>query len=296
MAKQVINGQGFEYAIATAFSSALGCKIITNSSFNIAKKCHAQMAIKDRQLAGHSAKNITSFLAQRDNTLGGNAVSITLQDSKAGKSGDVRDILIDCQGKIVGISVKHKHYAIKHPRLSNTIDFGKQWGNCPVSSQYWKKVKPIFDDLEARKQKNQKFNQIKNKKSTIYLPILTAFEDELKRLCEDCGKNFIAKFFQYLIGHDKDFYKAICDKEESVIESVNINGTLAWGSRWKIPNRIESIKRVRGSESTLTVIFDGGWQISFRLHSASTKVEASLKFDVTFTGIASNVSRVSIPH
>ena len=40
-----------------------------------------------------------------------------------------------------------------------------------------------------------------------------------------------------------------------------------------------------GSTNTVEMFLDNGWQLSFRIHSASTKVEPSLKFDVQFIGM-----------
>lgn len=34
------------------------------------------------------------------------------------------------------------------------------------------------------------------------------------------------------------------------------------------------------SKTTVMVTFDEGWQLSFRIHSASTRLESSLKFDI----------------
>ncbi len=36
----------------------------------------------------------------------------------------------------------------------------------------------------------------------------------------------------------------------------------------------------KNSSTILELIMDNGWQISFRIHNASSKVEPSLKFDV----------------
>ncbi len=127
-----------------------------------------------------------------------------------------------------------------------------------------------------------------------YLPMLAAFEDELRRLCEDYAKQFISPFFQYLVG-TKDYYKVVCFPDRASITSVNINGTLKWGKRWKMPSRIEQIRRKPSSNSTLLVTFEGGWQLSFRLHSARSMVEPSLKFDIQFIGMPQNVARHEIP-
>jgi len=34
---------------------------------------------------------------------------------------------------------------------------------------------------------------------------------------------------------------------------------------------------------------DGGWQFSFRIHNASTKVETSLKFDIQIVGMPTTI-------
>lgn len=39
-----------------------------------------------------------------------------------------------------------------------------------------------------------------------------------------------------------------------------------------------------GSDSTMILTMDHGWTISFRIHSAATKVERSLKFDISLIG------------
>jgi len=39
------------------------------------------------------------------------------------------------------------------------------------------------------------------------------------------------------------------------------------------------------SENTMELICNNGWQISFRIHSASSKIETSMKFDVQLIGV-----------
>lgn len=38
------------------------------------------------------------------------------------------------------------------------------------------------------------------------------------------------------------------------------------------------------SLTTLNMVLDGGWSISFRIHNAEKKVVPSLKFDINLTG------------
>ena len=50
------------------------------------------------------------------------------------------------------------------------------------------------------------------------------------------------------------------------------------------PERIVEFEFKENSETTLNMILDGGWEISFRLHNASSNVECSLKFDIKLLG------------
>ena len=294
------NGKAFEYALADALGRGIGCKIVDDESFRHAQGMYASIdtgKTKERRLKGRidsGAGNVAGFILSKDRKLK-HARSIRIQGSKFGQSGDVRDIVVHCRDGDVGFSAKHNHYAIKHSRLSHKIDFGKEWGGHAVSADYWSRVRPIFAGMEKQRRAGKLFRDIPNKSSTLYLPVLTAFEDELQRLCEEHSRRFIEPVFRYLIGR-QDYYKVICRARESIIIPVNMGGTLTWGAKWKIPTRIEQIKRKPRTESTLLVSFAGGWQISFRLHNATSKVEPSLKFDIQFVGMSSNVTQHHISH
>ncbi len=69
-----------------------------------------------------------------------------------------------------------------------------------------------------------------------------------------------------------------------------MHGTLGWGTRLPFPNRLIEISMRENSDNTLNMIFDRGWQISFRIHNASSRVEPSLKFDIAPIGFPSIMS------
>lgn len=48
----------------------------------------------------------------------------------------------------------------------------------------------------------------------------------------------------------------------------------------KLPNRIIELEFKENPDTTLMMILDEGWQISFRIHSASPFIENSLKLDI----------------
>lgn len=56
-----------------------------------------------------------------------------------------------------------------------------------------------------------------------------------------------------------------------------------------MPTQFYHIDFKQDSDNTIEVVCDEGWQISMRIHSASSKVEPSLKFDVQLISFPSTV-------
>lgn len=225
---------------------------------------------------------------------------LELVSDQAGQTGDVRDILMirSLQKWEVGISAKNNHRAVKHSRLSNQINFGEKWLGVSCSNNYFKEITPIFDMLAAlrAKDKSTKWTSIENMHQVVYLPILDAFRKELLRLDKE-NPNIVAEnLVQYLIGN-QDFYKVIKGKKKVEIQAYNLHGSLnlpfekikpkAKIPKLKLPTRLIEIVYQENSTTTLLVSLNGGWQISFRIHNASSRIEPSLKFDINL---------VSAPH
>ena len=105
---------------------------------------------------------------------------------------------------------------------------------------------------------------------------------------------------EYLLG-EFDFYKVIGidSKRITQIESYNLRGTLnKQGNKKKrsielsistLSARIVSLEYKPYSKNTLEIYLDGGWQFSFIIHNASTKVETSLKFDIQIIGMPTTI-------
>ena len=61
------------------------------------------------------------------------ANKLYLPSSMQGKYGDVRDIILFTKNnEEIGFSIKNRHKAVKHSRLSANIDFGKEWLGIPL--------------------------------------------------------------------------------------------------------------------------------------------------------------------
>ncbi len=232
---------------------------------------------------------------------------LSIQPDSAGMKGDVRDVvcLRKQNGWEIGLSCKHNHHAVKHSRLSDTIDFGKEWVEVPCSKEYFDSVVPLFSELRSLRDNSKNagdpmlWEAIENKAEKYYRPILEAFMKELSRIADD-HKETPERLIRYLLGRN-DFYKVITDdnRRTTRVEAINIAGTLNSNSGseraitkvpiLKMPTQFYHIGFKQESDNTIEVACDEGWQISMRIHNASSKVEPSLKFDVQLVSFPSSV-------
>lgn len=239
---------------------------------------------------------------------GNEPLFLSIQPDAAGIKGDVRDVLCirNQNGWQIGFSCKHNHHSVKHSRLSDTIDFGADWLGVPCSKEYFNEVVPLFSKLREYRDtskatgKPMLWEEIEDKSTEYYIPILKSFMKELERIDKDSEKNIPEALIRYLLGR-YDFYKVITDDKNRTtrIEAINISGTLnqsSGGERsiakvpiLKMPTKFYHIGFKEGSDNTIEVVCDEGWQISMRIHNASSRVEPSLKFDVQLVSFPSSV-------
>ena len=235
---------------------------------------------------------------------GDDELVLKIQQDSRGEEGDVRDILMvrrNIEWEI-GLSLKHNHFAVKHSRLSRSLDFGDKWFGVPCSKKYWEDIKPIFDYLVEEKFKGTNWSELPAKEVDVYIPLLTAFMNEVRRSNEN-DNSIPRKMVEYLLG-EFDFYKVvgIDNKRITQIQTFNLHGTLNQSSKKEmpkikipiasLPSRIVSLEFKPDSANTIELYMDGGWQFSFRIHNASTKVEPSLKFDVQILGIPTAIMTI----
>lgn len=239
---------------------------------------------------------------------GSGALSLVIQTDAQGIAGDVRDVVCvrGANGWQIGLSCKHNHHAVKHSRLSATIDFGAEWFGIPCSRQYFNTVVPIFTELRnmrataiANESSVPLWNDIPDKAERYYVPILNAFLTEMRQLADN-HPEIPSKLIEYMLGR-YDFYKVITDDrhETTRVEAINIAGTLnraANGhrsivdvSKLRLPSRFYHMGFVPGSDNKIEVVCDEGWNLTMRIHNASSRIEPSLKFDVQLVSLPSTV-------
>lgn len=302
MATQTVNGKAFEYALLLEFYERLNkitsVSIKENEPYHNAKRCFDGFVRNEQDTFRITASAGINFLIDIEPRLS-NGISkedllvLEIVGDQAGQTGDVRDVLIirSLQKWEIGISAKNNHRAVKHSRLSLNIDFGEKWLGVPCSQNYFDEIKPIFDMLANLKayDKSTKWTSIEDMHQVVYIPILNAFRKELLRLDKENSSIVAENLVQYLIGKE-DFYKVIKGNKKVEIQAYNLSGTLnlpfesvkpkARIPKLKLPSRLIEIVYQDNSTTTLLVSLNEGWQISFRIHNASSRVEPSLKFDI----------------
>lgn len=303
-------GRAYEYAWMNALCCALQssggkARILHNSSFEANERAWGQMNDEMRQLLQLSADSAVDTILESEPLMcDGSELLLSFQRDSAGTDGDVRDIVIkrDDISWEIGLSIKHNHEAVKHSRLSHRLDFGKEWFHVPCSRQYWDAVQPIFDRLKREKSNKAKWSAIADKEQSVYLPLLRAFMDEINRAYA-ADTDMPKKMVEYLIGTN-DYYKAVShdSKRLTVIHTFNIHGTLNRPSKRRIsaifvpvvelPTELVALRLKPNSTNTVEMYLNNGWQLSFRIHNASTNVEPSLKFDVQFIGSPATILNI----
>ena len=300
---QMVSGKAFEYAILKEFKEKLNeltnVDVVENDALITAQGCFNEFSLEEQGRYLLTASFAVNFLMDIEprlkHDIGANDIlQLEILTDYQGQLGDVRDILIirSLQKWEIGISAKNNHKAVKHSRLSNDIDFGEKWLGIKCSKEYFKKVDKIFTPLQQIKIKSgstQKWSTLTNKEDDVYIPILNAFKDELLRIYNTSPQHVAGKLIEYLVGN-KDFYKVIKSNNSVEIQAYNIHGTLNLPfqnvepkfktPKVNLPNEITNIVFKKNSKTTLIVKFNNDWELSFRIHNASSRIEPSLKFDI----------------
>ena len=137
----------------------------------------------------------------------------------------------------------------------------------------------------------------------LYRTSAKAFVNEIKNSNQN-NPDIPKKMVEYLLG-EFDFYKVISvdNKKLTQIQTYNLRGTLNQPSKQQtakikvpvsyLPTRIISLDFKPNSSNTVELYMDNGWQFSFRIHNASTKVETSLKFDVQIIGMPATIIMIN---
>lgn len=290
MATQTENGKAFEWAMALAVHEISNFPIVSSPASTTAQEKYRLISDKKRDEFSIAARLSVEHIWEKEKHRLGDVGHITLASDVEGQTGDVIDVLITGKATI-GISCKTNHDALKHSRLSSSIDFVKKWGleSTGCSKEYWDSIRPLFTELQKIRQSSNHttlWSELTDVPGNYYWPILDAFATEILRLQNQniAGNNLLCKqLFLYLVGN-QDFYKVMSHTGKVEIQAFNFNGNLSV-PKMKIPEKIITIDNQNGGQYSKTIRFTNGYTINFRIHNASSRVEASLKFDIRMLGV-----------
>lgn len=281
----------------------------TNSSYAAAHRAYDSIDDMQRAMLAQAAKAAIQKIFELEPRIIENSndvLELMIQPDTRGELGDVRDIIIrrhNIQWEI-GLSLKINHFAAKHSRLGYNLDFGQKWFGIRCSEQYWNAVNPIFTCLSEWKEENMRWRDIPDKEISVYRPILQAFIEEIRRAYDINGDIVPKRMIEYILGQF-DFYKVIGleNRRLTEIQAFNLHGHLNKPSTniqtdfvipvSELPTRIIDIGFKPNSNNTVELYLDSGWQLSFRIHSASTRVETSLKFDIQIIGMPATIITIN---
>ncbi len=298
------HGKAFEYALLEAIVSSLADSqpvVVQDSKALIkARASFDAMPLDERANFSKAAVVGASILIAREPKLEyspgtADPLVLSIQSDQKGQEGDVRDIIAARikENWQIGFSAKNNHKAVKSSRLAKELDFGQSWLSYPCSEPYRLRVREIFERLASRQGKIC-WRDIGEEKYQIYEDVLNAFRSELWEIYQILGAEVPDRLIRYLIGNF-DFYKVMKFKTRTQVQPFNLNSTLGQRSSMrkaqpesevlKLPRKILDISfKNDDSKTTVCVVCDAGWQLSFRIHNASEIVEPSLKFDITLIG------------
>lgn len=307
VSNNTVNGKAFEYACLNNLYKRMQTyrrkvSIIDSPAFKTANAAYNSLPPDAQNRYDKGANTgIEMLVAMEPRLVFGDdnfELSIAADNLAKGPKGDVRDVCCFGNHWQFGISCKHNHDALKHPRITAGKDFGSDWMEVPCSKEFIDEVSPVIDQLIVYGDQGTQWNTIPNKQNDYYVPILNAYMAEFDRMCQRYG-DIPTRLMSYFFGYF-DFYKVIMHEAEATttVEAFNMKGTLNQpynGMRpvtripvTKMPTRLYDARFKDGSGTTIVLTFDAGWSITMRLHNKDRIAKpTSLAWDVKLEGLPS---------
>jgi len=311
MSGQTQKGKAFEYACLKAIQEELRVRgydvlVDVGPAYATAKSAYEHLhpgEIKDYDDAAKTGAKML-FPLEPEFLYGGGALTLSLNTDSAGKSNkkDVRDLLClrSEDNWEIGISCKHNHEALKHPRITKNLDFGTDWVGYPCSTEFMSTAQLIVEPLHECRTSGINWDAVPDKWDAFYVPLLKAHLDEIIRLCAE-HNDVPAKLLTYFFGA-KDFYKLISNESGKTTRLIAFNmsdtlscpvGKIKPVSRMpkiKLPTRLIEGRLKEETKTTIQLTFDGGWVVDMRLHNKDkAATHTSLAWDVSLAGLPHGV-------
>ncbi|MEB0032686.1 HaeIII family restriction endonuclease [Undibacterium sp. RTI2.1] len=290
----VRNGKAFEWAVACALKDISSYEIIEDKHTLKPREYFSELQLSDQQSFYKSAERGVRHIVQKEAKFFSSGVgAIRFQSDSAGQSGDVRDLIISNGTNEIGFSCKNNHSDLKHSRLSDVLDFAKEWGlnESGCSESYWHEIHNAFSGIKqiVANEVNPTWRELPNKEQ-VYWNVLNAWASEILRCYGETQEQnalLCERLINYLFG-SHDFYKIMRRDQSSVdIQCVNFRRKLTRPYA-KFPTVIRAIDNLNGTQYSKTIAFNNGFSINFRIHNADSKLNTSLKFGIKALSLPSD--------
>ncbi len=276
MANSNERGRALEFAVEDELESYLTSSKIKHSTTDRTKASNKRdiqyLEDLDTETKGEflvCAKGAVAWIRKQGWFNGASSVQIDRLSDEAGKQSNPTDISIrvtKADGEIIkNISLKHRHNALKHPRLPAIPSHCGVTGEAEQSykegySLIWEK---FYEKARQLDPNTTLFRDLKAKEpSFIYDNLYFPLNKLVCNFLETHANNeaCAAKFFKFIVS-DLDFYTIKNEAEQIVIKHfLNIPSPTGFVTQY--PYR---------SKTTFLMEFDNGWHVTFRLHTASSE-------------------------
>jgi hypothetical protein len=297
--KEERSGSAFEYAFIAALSRRIHVNPIENVALARAKQKYETSTHRNHFLK--CAESAVEYIAKIDlRIVNSEPKKLFLNSSRAAQSNhDVRDVVLQGSTHTIGFSCKVNNQDLRHSRLSKSIDFVREWGldSSGASRAYWKSVEPVFGKLHQLRERGldwiEEYPSLASRRRHVLAPVLDAWALEIDRVASS-DSTVPEKLCRYLLG-SKSYWKVISNRGNVLVQNFNLEGDMP-GKTLAMPSKFLGISiREKSSVRERVVAFGGEYSFGFRLHTASSHIENSLKFAVKGLTLPGEIKTVKIP-
>lgn len=196
-----------------------------------------------------------------------NQPSITVDRLPDQNKNDVTDICLTSRSWTVNLSLKHNHTALRHQRPGTTPKHCGFLQGSVEMQQFRQKYRVITQEFMQHIGQAKLFAELPSAliEQHLYTPVCNLVSQFINSHASTCT----TQLFQYLVG-DVNYYKIIVDTHARTLSIQQF-------AEIQMPtNLIATVNK-----QYVYLSFDNGWEISMRLHTASSQLKSSpsLKFD-----------------
>jgi len=270
------NGRSLEYLITDALSKVKGSKLTSRA---LADQARDSVTVKgiDANLRSSfttAAGLVAPWMLKELSIRGGATFEVDRHpDSDPG----VADITIKDGSNSLGVSVKHNHDALSHPRPYSLAD-AMGFAGMAIDVDHRKRMEAATKRLRTAARGVTTFPALPaGVKLRLYQEACAECATTINRVATNGVA--VSTLFNFLVG--SDFKKVIVETNHTsgALGSITVTDY----TKIKPATSVKASVDNRARSSSLVLTFNNGWKIDLRIKNAATKIsssgQVSLKFD-----------------